>query len=159
MGMRDSGYDVLELANELRLRDRLLLTTEEAEKPSVSDERLNLIYNACDAGINTATGEGWGLVAFEHGATGAAQMVPEHSACAELWREHGVLIPLEQNAEAATEPGVVSIAGTVAALEQVYADRRQWRLAALALAYVTAPEFSWKHIAARWATLFQQVSA
>jgi glycosyltransferase involved in cell wall biosynthesis len=158
MGMRDSGYDVLELANQLRIRDRLLLTTEAEEKPSVSDEQLNLIYNACDAGINTSTGEGWGLVAFEHGATGAAQIVPEHSACAELWRAHGVLIPLEQNAEVATEPGVVSLAGTIAALEQVYADRRQRNLSAQALAYVTKPEFSWRHIAGRWATLFQQVS-
>jgi glycosyltransferase involved in cell wall biosynthesis len=158
MGMRDSGYDVLQLADELCLRDRLLLTTEDAEKPSVGDAQLNLIYNACDVGINTATGEGWGLVAFEHAATGAAQIVPEHSACAELWREHGVLIPLEQNTEVALEPGVVSLVGTVNALEEAYADRHQRKLAAQALAYVTKPEFSWRHIAGRWATLFQQVS-
>ena len=30
-------------------------------------------------------GEGWGLVSFEHASTGAAQIVPDHTACAALW--------------------------------------------------------------------------
>ena len=42
----------------------------------VGDAELNLLYNACDVGINTSMGEGWGLVSFEHGAAGAAQIVP-----------------------------------------------------------------------------------
>src|SRR4030095_984294 len=63
----------------------------------VSDDELNLLYNACDVGINTAMGEGWGLVSCEHGAAGAAQIVPDHSACGELWRDKGELIPLERS--------------------------------------------------------------
>src|SRR5204862_3751525 len=39
----------------------------------VDDAALNLLYNACDVGITTSMGEGWGLVSSEHGATGAAQ--------------------------------------------------------------------------------------
>lgn len=31
-------------------------------------------------------GEGWGLVSFEHGASGPAVIVPDHTSCAELWR-------------------------------------------------------------------------
>ena len=46
----------------------------------VDDRELNLLYNACDVGITTSMGEGWGLVSFEHGAAGAAQIVPDHSA-------------------------------------------------------------------------------
>jgi D-inositol-3-phosphate glycosyltransferase len=42
----------------------------------VDDRQLNLLRNACDVGINTSMGEGWGLAGFEHGATGAAQIVP-----------------------------------------------------------------------------------
>jgi len=34
----------------------------------VDDRDLNLLYNACDVGITTSMGEGWGLVSFEHGA-------------------------------------------------------------------------------------------
>jgi hypothetical protein len=42
-------------------------------------------------------GEGWGLVSSEHGAAGAAQIVPDHTACAELWRGRGELIPLDRS--------------------------------------------------------------
>ncbi|WP_172632536.1 glycosyltransferase, partial [Dictyobacter arantiisoli] len=86
---------LLELAARLGIRDRVLSTgTAVAERP-ITDSLLNTIYNACDIGINTATSEGWGLVAFEHAATGAAQIVPAHSACQELWHDHGLLIPLQ----------------------------------------------------------------
>jgi D-inositol-3-phosphate glycosyltransferase len=52
----------------------------------VDDRELNLLYNACDVGITTSMGEGWGLVSFEHGAAGAAQIVPDHSARRNLAR-------------------------------------------------------------------------
>ena len=68
----------------------------------VSDDALNLLYNACDVGINTSMGEGWGLVSFEHGAAGAAQIVPDHTACAEIWSGRGELI----RAGEALRPGV-----------------------------------------------------
>lgn len=61
------------------------------------DRELNLLYNACDVGINTSMGEGWGLVSAEHGAAGAVQIVPDHTACAELWRGHGELIPISRS--------------------------------------------------------------
>lgn len=63
----------------------------------ISDDALNLLYNACDVGINTSMGEGWGLVSFEHGAAGAAQIVPDHTACGELWRGRAELIPPERS--------------------------------------------------------------
>jgi len=34
------------------------------------DNELNIVYNACDIGINTSVREGWGLVSFEHGGYG-----------------------------------------------------------------------------------------
>lgn len=73
------------LARSLGIGDRLL-SRPWAELPC-RDEDLNLIYNACDVGVNTSLGEGWGLVSVEHAATGAAQIVPRHSAPAEIW--HG----------------------------------------------------------------------
>lgn len=51
----------------------------------VHEQDLNRLYNACQIGINTSFGEGWGMVAFEHAATGATQLVPDHSAPATLW--------------------------------------------------------------------------
>ena len=51
----------------------------------VSDTTLNRLYNSCDIGVNTSHGEGWGFICFEHGATGAAQLVPDHTASKGLW--------------------------------------------------------------------------
>ena len=85
MGMLDVGLDVLDGARQLGIADRLLVSTTAADHPTLDDEHLNLVYNACDVGLNTSTGEGFGLVALEHGATGAAQVLPDHSACAELY--------------------------------------------------------------------------
>ena len=89
----------------------------------VGDDELNLLYNACDVGINTAMGEGWGLVSFEHGAAGAAQIVPDHTACAELWRGRAELIPPARSYIPEFSPlemGEVSPQGVARALEALY---------------------------------------
>jgi glycosyltransferase involved in cell wall biosynthesis len=41
----------------------------------ITDEVLNALYNACDIGINTCVGEGFGLCGMEHGALGKPQLV------------------------------------------------------------------------------------
>ena len=41
----------------------------------LADEAVNHIYNACDVGLNTSNGEGYGLCQLEHLATGAPQVV------------------------------------------------------------------------------------
>jgi D-inositol-3-phosphate glycosyltransferase len=152
MGMRDYGYDILEIAERLGIGERLLLTTTEAAKPVISDEQMNLIYNACDVGLNTAMGEGWGLTAFEHAATGAAQLVPNHSACADLWKENGVVIPLDESQPLGP---VVSVAETVNALNELYEDRKALEaLSGRAFRYVTLERFAWREIARQWLALF-----
>jgi glycosyltransferase involved in cell wall biosynthesis len=60
MGMRDVGYAVRDHAAKLGIADRLLVSTTQDAHPQMDDERLNLIYNACDVGLNTSTAEGWG---------------------------------------------------------------------------------------------------
>lgn len=143
MGMRDTGVNVLALARRLGVIDRLLLTTDGPDKPEVPDTELNLIYNACDVGLNTSTGEGWGLVAFEHAAAGAAQIVPDHSACAELWKAVGLLAPVHD--------GAVGIAGVVAHLDAVYSDRnRLFAATRAAFVYATSARFRWAEIGKQW---------
>lgn len=58
----------------------------------VSDDQINILYNACEIGINSSYGEGWGLISFEHAATKAAQIVPHHTSCSELWKKAGLRI-------------------------------------------------------------------
>lgn len=113
----------------------------------VGDDELNLLYNACDVGINTAMGEGWGLVSFEHGAAGAAQIVPDHTACAELWRGRAELVPPARSYVPEFSPlemGEVSPEGVAQALEGLYRDpgRRQ-ELARAAVSVAQSPAYSW----------------
>jgi glycosyltransferase involved in cell wall biosynthesis len=123
---------------------------------------LNLLYNACDVGINTSMGEGWGLVSFEHGATGAAQIVPRHSACAELWRERAEMMePARRYVPefSVLEMGEVSAEGVAAAFDNLYRDppRRQ-QLAEAAYQAALNPEYSWDAIAERFDHLFAELA-
>lgn len=148
MGMRDLGSDVPELAAELGIADRLLTTTAEPDRPMVPDEQLNLIYNACDGGVNTAEAEGWGLVAFEHAATGAPQVVPDNDDSAELWRDRALIVP---TAAAAGRGRVVSAEGVAAALAKLHDDSAlRADLAERAYAWATSERFRWEVIARRW---------
>jgi glycosyltransferase involved in cell wall biosynthesis len=138
------------------------MTDASRDKPEIADSQLNLIYNACDVGLNTATGEGWGLVAFEHAAAFAAQIVPDHSACAELWREAGLLAPLAHSA-AEFHPDLAGVIATDRCgdlLADLYRDRT--RLAGLqdkAFRHATDRCFDWSAIADRWAQLFMDLLA
>lgn len=160
MGMNDRGVDLPALAARLGIADRLLLTTDSPERPEVPDEHLNLIYNAFDVGVNTATAEGWGLVAWEHAATGAAQVVPRHSACREIWEEAALLLDVEEPHAAPGDEsyGLVSTVALTDALERLYRrpDFLEERSRA-AFVHATAPQFSWTRIAEGWGEIFDEV--
>lgn len=57
-----------------------------------TDERINIIYNACDVGINTCHGEGFGLTNVEHGALGKPQVVPNVPAIKETLGNHAFFV-------------------------------------------------------------------
>ncbi len=73
------------LVVSLGLEKRVLINVLNVNGESLTEQQINLLYNACDVGINTSMGEGWGLISFEHGATGAAQIVPAHTSFIENW--------------------------------------------------------------------------
>ncbi|HYH84552.1 MAG TPA: glycosyltransferase, partial [Pyrinomonadaceae bacterium] len=128
-----------------------------------SAQQLNRVYNACDVGINTSSAEGWGLPSFEHAATRAAQIVPRHSACAELWE--GAALMLEPtlkiiNEKILTEGWLVSPESVAEALERLYADRKLLgEMSERAYRTATRAEYRWENISARWDALFRQVLA
>jgi glycosyltransferase involved in cell wall biosynthesis len=86
-GIEDVGWDIIRLAKTLgkkysyNVEERLIVTNMIRGVQQVTDKKLNQIYNASEVGINTGMGEGWGLINVEHAVTGAAQIVPDHSAC------------------------------------------------------------------------------
>jgi glycosyltransferase involved in cell wall biosynthesis len=129
----------------------------------VDDATLNLLYNACDAGINTASGEGWGMISFEHAATGAAQIVPGAWVCGETWRDHAELLTL---AGEQPPPGrynreaVMSVDSVANALERLYADRAyREEMSARAFALAARPEYQWTSIARQWDALLRAIIA
>src|SRR5262249_15522899 len=69
MGVQDLGWHIVKVARRFGIEERIIVSDSGGPSPSLGDEDLNSIYNACDVGINTASCEGWGLVAFEHAAT------------------------------------------------------------------------------------------
>ena len=157
------GIPLTSLAERHGIRDRLLLTHHRRVHPDFSDERLNLLYNACDVGINTSEGEGWGLVSFEHAATGAPQIVPRHSACTELWEGAAALVE-PRSAYRCHHLGVERRAldpvDIEQALEQLYQDReRRARMARAAYSNAIRTAYQWEEIAGQWHRLFRRLLA
>lgn len=71
--LKENGMDVQTFARRFLLID--------TSPPNVwSDEAINQLYNAADAGINTSDGEGFGLCQLEHMYTGAPQIVTDVGA-------------------------------------------------------------------------------
>jgi len=163
MATEDTGWNVLILAKRYGIFDRLIMTQADNSRPTFSDEQINYLYNACDVGINTTTGEGWGMPSFEHAATRAAQIVPRHTSLADLWKDAAEFIDPVMTL---TYPGnlthahLVTPEGVAAALQRLY-ENRGYREALADAAYrnATRPEFSWNSIAERWRRLFEEILA
>jgi glycosyltransferase involved in cell wall biosynthesis len=77
----ESGYDI---TNQLQISCMKYKADYETivnnhvfinETNKLSDIDLNILYNACDIGLNTCAGEGFGLCNFEHGLIGKAQII------------------------------------------------------------------------------------
>ena len=145
----ESERQLASLIGECGIGDRVLVNP--LGSAVVDDAELNLLYNACDVGINTSMGEGWGLVSFEHGAAGAAQIVPDHTACAELWSGRAELFQSAWWFIAAFSwlvMAVVSADGVATALESLYRyPARRRDLARAAVAGARNPAYSWDEIA------------
>jgi D-inositol-3-phosphate glycosyltransferase len=160
MALQDTGWNVIALARRHGIFDRLIMTRADNVAPDFSDEQLNLLYNACDVGITTTTGEGWGMVTFEHAATRAAQIVPRHTSFADLWDGAAEFV---EPVVKLTWPGnltdghFVSPQGVAAGLQRLYEDRG-YRDALAHAAYRNAiqPEFKWSAAVERWKTLFTE---
>jgi D-inositol-3-phosphate glycosyltransferase len=161
-GATFDGPDIRGLAERSGITGRLISTDGWLEDhPAVDDSLLNLMYNATDVGINTSSGEGWGLVSFEHAATGAPQIVPAHTACEELWTDVETTLPVRHEAEhfgLAMIRSFVDPDDIALVLERLYADK-SFRHEQAHRAYETArrESYRWDQIAKQWDRLFQQI--
>ena len=81
IGTNINGFwDLVDIfQNEIKFRnvpwEYAKKTLHPIEMPQqLSDREINILYNACDIGLNTADGEGFGLCGFEGAALGKAQI-------------------------------------------------------------------------------------
>ena len=161
MGTEDQGWNILKLAKRYGVDDRLVLTGNDNAIPGIPTKCLNTIYNASDVGLNTSTGEGWGLSNFEHAAAGKAQVVPRVGALAEIWDGSAEFVEPAQDLVyegILTEGKLVDPEGVAAALEALYTNREhRSEVAARCYQRATRPENQWKNIGLRWHQLFQEL--
>ena len=161
MGSKDIGWDIVRLARRYGIEDRLLMSTLQENMVDVPNSQLNLIYNACDVGLNTAASEGWGLIAFEHAATGAAQIIPAHTACKELWQGHAVLVEPKLKSvlpHISAEYWLLDPQDVAEAMEKIYSDRYvKEELSAGALANARSAEYQPSMVGKKWTSLFMRV--
>jgi len=76
------GYDIIHTVRKECLRQQLDVSqalNHQILRPGnnglLSDADLNALYNACDVGLNTCVGEGFGLCNLEHAGLGKPQIV------------------------------------------------------------------------------------
>ena len=86
-GVQRPGLDLHILRDELGLRRNVIFSRTEGGGPAGpwSEQALAQLYRCCEIGVNTAAGEGWGLIAFEHALHGGAQVMPAHEGLREIW--------------------------------------------------------------------------
>ena len=59
----------------------------------LTDEDINILYNACDVGINTCDGSGFELTSFQHAAVGKGQIAPNIGGCKDyILKDHALVI-------------------------------------------------------------------
>jgi D-inositol-3-phosphate glycosyltransferase len=167
MGLKDQGWDLMGVfAREMSRvgldpNGRIIMTTQSDGPPNVSVEMLNTIYNACDVGVNTCKGEGWGLVNFEHAACGVPQVVPDHTSCKEIFEGYGELIRCDHvdvDTNYAREMPCPSSDHLAEILDYLYQDQsvREW-VGTRCRQRVMDTQFSWDTVASQFGGIFEEV--
>jgi glycosyltransferase involved in cell wall biosynthesis/GR25 family glycosyltransferase involved in LPS biosynthesis len=98
-GILQQGYDIMNLIkvscikNKVDYKQVINNNIYKYSNKIMSDEKLNYLYNACDIGINTCVGEGFGLCNLEHGSIGRPQIISKVGGLQDIFsNEYATLI-------------------------------------------------------------------
>jgi glycosyltransferase involved in cell wall biosynthesis len=169
MSEKDLGWDVRDLFDiEMKRRNlspdnRLVMTSNNIDYTNApSDELLNVIYNACDVGINTANGEGWGLVSFEHASCKKPQVLPNHTSFSDIWKKSACLADIAAwiyDKDLGVERGIVDVKDMAAMLTKLYEDKGFYNDVAESCFKVTQnPAYHWDRIADAFNQAMEELS-
>ena len=160
-GYIDADINVIQLSKALDIEDKLILTNTRRGPGNLPDSELNKIYNCAEVGVNTSTGEGWGLVNIEHAVAGGLQIVPNHSSFSELFEDCGILVdPTSYH----VNPDITTIGMTVNPYHVAQAYQTVYDNPSLIDEYskkaydkFSSSEYSWITIGRKWDELFREV--
>lgn len=150
--IEDVGYDILDLAYQFKLDDKLILTEDLKVNHSVPKEMLNYIYNSFDVNTLISLGDGFGLPVAESMATGCPQIVSDHSCLKELVEGHGGLTVknaswLMHTSGLNTWGGVTDVDDLVEKLNLMYHNKEtRLQLAEDAYNFISQDKFDWNKI-------------
>jgi glycosyltransferase involved in cell wall biosynthesis len=169
MSEKDLGWDVRAIFDtEMRRKNlqsdnRLVMTTSNIDYTNAPpDELLNKIYNACDVGINTANGEGWGLVSFEHASCRKPLVLPNHTSFSDIWKNSALLADVAAwvyDKDLSVERGIVDIKDAALKLTELYEDKTYREHVADACYKVTQnPSYRWDRISDAFNKAMEELS-
>lgn len=169
MSEKDLGWDVRALFDTemkrkgLSSANRMIMTTTNIDYTNAPpDELLNKIYNSCDVGINTANGEGWGLVPFEHASCRKPLVLPNHTSFGDIWKGAALLADVAAwvyDKDLGVERGIVNVGDVAEKLTKLYTDKDFYKNTAEACFKVTQnPAYRWDRIAEAFNKAMEELS-
>jgi D-inositol-3-phosphate glycosyltransferase len=150
--MSNSWYQHVQSRIETYGLGNSMITTH-ADYPDTlyTDTWLNHVYNACDVGLSTSYGESWGQGVFEHAATMAPIIVPNHTVFREHWNHIALLTDICDTKYLAcenTEIYIPSKKSIVESLKKLYDSKDlHHRYAENCFTHVTSGKYSWQQTA------------
>lgn len=166
-GIKDVGWNIVEFIQRLEkefgydLQGRTILTNAEVSNQQVSTDLLNRIYNTTDVGLNTSLGEGWGLIQTEQAYLGKPQITGNHTACAELFYDVGLLLPVKHivhDTATLLERYFVCAEDVAECLERLYQDKELYnKLSEESKSKFSQPYYDWIEIGKMWTNLFSEI--
>jgi glycosyltransferase involved in cell wall biosynthesis len=90
--LNNSGYDIKNqfeiscIKNNVDYKNIIDNHVFIKDRNKFSDEQLNILYNACEIGINTCVGEGFGLCNLEHGGIGKPQIISNVGGLTDIFK-------------------------------------------------------------------------
>jgi glycosyltransferase involved in cell wall biosynthesis len=144
----DVGWDLPQLVEYYELRGRVFFSGDLEPSVMLPQSALPTIFSAWTAHWSTTMGEGFGLVALESAACGAAQILPNWSAYGEWMKDGAFLVEVDRTI--ATDHGIntmgalVNDLATFAALDAMTEHASTWGLKALDVA--SDPRYDWQTI-------------
>lgn len=161
--LNDIGYDLMDLAKQFGIQNKLIMTEGVTPERGVPDQQLNLIYNSFDVNALISLGDGFGLPVAESMAVGCPQLVSGHSCLKELVDGHGGLtVETESwilNTNGINTWGGVSSYKDVAKKLDVLYENNELRLKLSEQGYnfITDTKFNWDVIANQFNDIMKEL--